>query len=152
MQTFTQKSLTQAVLVGTLLAVSVVAAIVARAQLKQTEADAAQLTQAEADLARLKSDLARWQHVLKAHSIVALRQEPLDLSVALPPERLHALPPILNKVFDPEGYFFLKQFRFEWKTSNAVAAPSTGLMPSTLAHISLQGDRTLILKTAGDKP
>jgi septal ring factor EnvC (AmiA/AmiB activator) len=150
MQTFTEKTLAQSVLVGTLLAASVAAALVTQAQLKQVEADAAQLTQAEADFARLQADLARWQQALKTHAEVALRQEPLDLSVALPPEQLHALPPLLNKVFDPEGYFLLKKFRFEWKTGLAgVSAVATA---APLAHISLQGDRTLILKTAGVKP
>jgi hypothetical protein len=138
------------VLVGTLLAVSVVAAIVARAQLKQTEADAAQLTQAEADFVRLKADLALWKQAQSANAEMALRQEPLDLLVALPPEQLHVLPPILNKVFDREGYFLLKQFKFEWKSS--MAGGSTVAKAPALAHISLQGDRTLILKTAGVKP
>ncbi|MCF8212118.1 MAG: hypothetical protein K9K38_22365 [Rhodoferax sp.] len=160
MQTFTQKTLVQSVLVGTLLAVSVVAVVVARAQLKQTEAELAQLTQAEADLARLKTDLARWQRALRAHAEVTWRQEPLDLQVELPPERLQALPPILNKVFDPEGYFLLKQFKFEWKTravgagtgTAAAAGAAEAALAPKLARISLQGDRTLILKITGVKP
>jgi hypothetical protein len=167
MQTFTQKTLAQSVLVGALLAAAVAAYLVTQAQFKQTQADAAQLLQAEADFARLQADQALWQQALKVFSEVVLRQEPLDLSVALPPERLHALPPILNKVFDPEGYFLLKQFKFEWKASKAeagvgavagsgaalaVAGSGPAIAQPTLAHISLQGDRTLILKTAGVQP
>ena len=154
MQAFTKKTLSLAVLAGSLLAASVVAAVITQAQLKQTQADVQQLTQAESDFARLQADQARWKKALAtARSDVALRQEPLDLSVALPPEQLFELPPILSKVFDPEGYFSLKQFKFEWKTAKeAVAVAGAAPVPPTLAHITLQGDRTLILNAGKTTP
>jgi hypothetical protein len=173
MQAFTQKTLALAVLAGALLAAGIAGAVVMQAQLKQAQADAQQMTQAESDFARLQTDLARWQKALStARSDVALRQEPLDLSVALPPEQLNSLIPILSKVFDPEGYFSLKQFKFEWKTAKeggAVAAATAAVgqalpglsqagsglrlpVQPTLAHVNLQGDRTLILKTEKGTP
>ncbi|NMM26785.1 MAG: hypothetical protein HHJ12_05705 [Glaciimonas sp.] len=151
MQTFTQKTLTLAVLSGVLLAAAVAAAIVAQAQLKQARADAQQQTQAEASFTQLRADLTRWQKALaSARSDVTLRQEPLDLTVALPPEQLYELPPILSKVFDPQGYFSLKQFKFEWKTDKEAGVAAPG--PLTLAHITLQGDRTLILNAGKTTP
>ena len=170
MQAFTQKTLYQTVAVGALLAVAVAAAVVFQAQLKQTQADAQGLTQAESDFTRLQADLVRWQKAREAaRTDLALRQEPLNLSVALLPEELYQLPPILSKVFDPQGYFMLKQFGFEWKTdkegATAQGTALAGLMQAglppgaanarpapTLAHITLQGDRTLILNSGKAAP
>ncbi len=165
MQTFTQKTLTIALLIGAALAASVVAATVTQANLKQAQTDAQQLTQAEGDFKRLQGDLARWQKAMSlVRTDVALRQEPLDLTVALPPEQLYELPPILSKVFDPQGFFSLKQFRFEWKTTKESAGGAAVLpgltqntagakgTPPTLAHITLQGDRTLILNSRKTTP
>ncbi len=167
MQAFTQKSLSQAILVGVLLAGSIAAVVVYQAQLKQSRDDEQKLAQAESDFTRLQADLVRWNTARKlVHADVALRQEPLDLSVALPPEQLNDLIPILSKVFDTDGYFSLKQFTFEWKPAKDAGQPDATALPAgpalpglsqagsgskpppvTLAHVSLQGDRTLILTT-----
>lgn len=151
MQAFTQKTLSLAILSGVLLASAIAASAVSQARLRQAQADAQQLTQAEARFVVLKGDLVRWQTALaSARSDVTLRQEPLDLSVALPPEQLYELPPILSKVFDPQGYFSLKQFKFEWKTAKDAGVTMPG--QQTLAHITLQGDRTLILNAGNTTP
>jgi len=175
MQAFTKKTLTHAILTGVLLAGAIAASAVAQASLRQAQADAQQLNTAEISLVRLKDDLARWQKALaSARSDIALRHEPLDLAVDLPPDQMFELPAILSKVFDTQGYFSLKQFRIEWQ--NEKVAPVAGSKPASASvvtpaavaalvpvnlglaaqtarvHITLQGDRTLILNTGVTTP
>lgn len=169
MQAFTKKTLTHAALTGTFLAAAIVASAIAHASLRQASADAQQLAAAEASLARLKSDLDRWQKALaSARSDMALRHEPLDLAVDLPPEQMYELPAILSKVFDTQGYFSLKQFRIDWRSSQVTALPASGAPTPTTAlvstkvfaaaapparvYITLKGDRTLILNTGSTTP
>jgi hypothetical protein len=172
MQAFTQRTLTHAVLTGAFLAAAIVASAIAQASLRQAQADAQQLTTAEVSFVRLKSDLARWQKALaSARSDMALRHEPLDLAVDLAPEQMYELPAILSKVFDTQGYFSLKQFRIDWQNTQTAATTGPGAATSTApaatpmaattfataaepmrVHITLKGDRTLILNTGKTTP